>query len=244
MLLFTCMIFTFTIQAQDDTFNDIIELKNGSKLIGDLIFEDSAIVIFHFPTLKDTLTILQNTISFKRFNDGTRQYYRGGKYHYVARDFVRFSYAASFLDPSNQFDIGLGRRFTNSLSIGAGLGTSALHASGKPNRYFFALPHIFARKYLSENNISNKLYCSTKTGYAIPIRPTGNVIDYQGNVFIDLAIGIHYASRKDVKFSIELGILMQPVKSEFFDNQSDFFEIIVEKRIFLKNFLKINIEFF
>lgn len=244
MLLFTCMIFPLTILAQDDTFNDIIELKNGSKLIGDLIFEDSVKVIFHFPSLRDTLTIPQNTISFKRINDGTRQYYRGGKYHYVRRDYVRFSFAASFLDPSNQFDIGLGRRFTNSLSVGAGLGSNTLYANGSPNRYLFVLPHIFIRKYISKKHVTNKLYGSTKTGYSMPIGPTGNVIDYQGNIFIDLAAGIHYASRKDIKFSIELGILMQPIKSEFFDVQSGFFEILLEKRIFLKNFLKINIEFF
>lgn len=231
LLLTFCSLPTLVAQLTPDD-RAIIYYEDGSIFIGPIIAEDANFLTLVAIT-NDTIHINKGFIKKAFRTDKNILLHPGGKMHYTLGQFVSTSMGWGLSDnPSFDWDIILGRRLDKKWSVGLGASlsfNSVWNFRGISMDNHFVPVFAYGRYYLTHNKA--RLFAFSRLGYGFR-SSWFQFGDHTGGLHFQPGIGVHFASRKRVRFIITLSQMLQHTKG----NRVDF--------DFLSNPINIDYNFF
>ena len=204
-----------SMQAQKH-YVSTVYLKNGSMLVGDLIYltEDTVKIqilggsVFVYPTTEVENVSVDKTrkVSLKKF--------RGFKEHVVKKDgYYNITYAHfNFGKLQNQdwvtSGIGLeniiGKFITPQLGVGVGLAYTNYDVNAsKPTLPLFAEGRYFLTQKPAQP------YISMGIGYGFGLNDGQDLIESKGGIYLHPSIGIKFPTTSNAAFIVDMGYTMQ-----------------------------------
>ena len=233
LLLFFSFLSISTVFSQLTTENQaIVYYKDGSVFIGKIV-EDNATSIHIMVATGDTLHVAKKDI--KRIFRSSRDVliHRRGKMHYTSGIFVSTTMGGGLSDNASfDWDLVVGRHLNEKWSVGIGAATSTnsvWNFRGVNLDNNFIPIFAYGRYYLT--NKRARLFAFSRLGYGVR-SDWGWGDDHTGGVHIQPGVGIHFASRKALRFVITLSQMLQHTKGSRVDFD------------FLSNPINVNYNFF
>lgn len=246
LILFIALLFLFNKSyCQTEPNRVLAKYKNGLTYVGELISENGDISAIRINTM-DTIHIDRTQLS-RYYNSESALIFDNGKYIQTKGGFWDLSFgfnALGVLDSVDQrvsthLEVLYGRRLSDDLNIGVGLGFEFNEARVAGFQFDTQFTSLFAygRYYL--NRSSKRWFVFSRLGFGFPDEEAENTIVEHSSGFNTLnGIGLHFASRKRSTFHIALGFYTQKTDGrEFFlDNigneiQTDF-DILIKRLMF------------
>ena len=193
----------------------IIQTFDGSVFIGSIVQETNTKL--HFTILTgDTITLNKGLIRKIRKTSENILMHSRAKFHYTKGVFVNIQSGFGLDDNgSGQIDMTLGYRLNKRYSVGLGIGLS----------YYST---IFGGRWIETNSIplfsygryyplDSKVrpYVDLRLGWGFPNRNAFGS-DHNGGVLMQPGIGIHFASKKNLRFLLSLSQVLQHTRGDDF----------------------------
>lgn len=231
--------------AQETPINrHVISYDDGSLFIGNIVKsnqEETVVVVetgdsIHLDNKRiRRLKVIKDNVVLKQ----------RGKYFYKKGIFASFNMGSSFTeDGSGQIDLLIGYRLDERTAFGLGTG---LHLNTKNTNSLwiqndFTAVYAYGRRYFGGGNVAPFIFGNF--GYGFPIH--GEFFDnHSGGVYAQPGVGLHFASRKKIRFITSLSGYIQHTKGS--QNNRDFVfntPIEVDYSIWYSRLmLKVGIEF-
>lgn len=222
---------------------DLIFLKDGSIYIGQTLEETKDYYDFVLTT-NDTIQVLK-ALALNREN---YMYYSKFKYHKTRGFFWSVSLAlnADFNAdrPASHLEILLGHRFNKRWSMAGGTGFefNRTEIAGFQIDTQFSSYFLYNRFYFNDHK--KRFFAFNRIGFATAAETEEFVAEHTGGFMMQNGIGIHFASRKKMKFVLSLCHYMQETEGQesFIDDFGN--EISTEFDIWIhRSMIKFGIEF-
>lgn len=229
-------------QSESEQRVDILELKDGSKFVGKILYENTEYVLFYNETL-DSLELDKDKIgSIQRHKllDGPRP----APYHKESGLFAAFNFGPALSDEGlPHIDITIGNRFTKHLTAGLQFGYdfNSAGTEGLWLDYNFYNVGAYARYTFTE--MRYRPFVSAFGGYGFFVEKPW-ITNQEGGINLEPGIGIQMATSHDIKFTLSLHQYIQPAVAE--TTFPDFLNNIVIQRANItlnRTVLKLGIEF-
>lgn len=200
---------TMRLFAQADASKgSIVYNRDGSVFIGDLLEENSTQIVL-FGSTGDTIHLDKDLIRRTLIGRTDIILHNRGKYHSTKGLFASAGGGiAATYESSATLDFIVGYRKDEKFSFGAGIGYH-LHETELGSNFLinkFAPAYIYGRRYLGRSNAGPFVF--SKLGYGFPIERGFND-EYTGGVYAQPGLGLHFASRTDLKFIMSLSQYIQ-----------------------------------
>jgi len=221
--------------SQNDTFQTIVKLKDGSVFEGKLIeYKDGEFI--KIKSGNQLITINHESIkNIKHRNQNYKKVYsfkETGLYLHTSFGFLPGYASANNPVLGLNLDHSTGYQLARSMGVGLNLGIANYVPLSREVFYSLAAE---IRGYFLQQNFSP--YYLLKAGYGFTNK--GNTfIEANGGLFLNPSIGFRLGGRKSANFTTEIGLSFQ---KGYFKQQSDWWDrSIIEKDILYKRF---NIKF-
>lgn len=199
------LFFSVAAQEYDPENKSIVSYKDGSIFRGTILYVNGANLKMIIST-GDTINLQPNMIK-KIFDQSDYLVTKKDKYHYRSGvfNYTSLTFGTYNADYSAQLQTILGYRYTDRLSLGAGVALEGHDLSVSDGWFYHRYLSSFGygRYYL--NNKNWRLYTDAKMGYAFALEPNFFQRNTSKDGFIfQPGLGIHMASRN--KFKMHLGM--------------------------------------
>lgn len=204
-LLIINLFLIHSMQAQQNKNASIVYLNDGSVYVGEIIKEDIFEIVMKTKAL-DTITL--NKAFIKRTARGKKIIAVGdGKFHknkaFLAG--VEFTLHANAESSYSQLSSYFGKRIGSKFILGAGVGLTVATANDVPglwteNEFFQAFS--YGRYYFNHKKI--RLFSDMKLGWGFALDDAWRGNMSEGGFYAAPGIGIEFANRKKIKWSIKL----------------------------------------
>lgn len=192
----------------------IVQYNDGSVFIGNIVFEGTLQMKMALIT-NDTINLNKAYIKRIKRGDKNISLFESAKFHYTKGYFIALQIGGmnsdNFNNETNEFTLIGGYRFSKKLAAGLGIG------SGYNSTFSFGtwidastIPvFAYARYYPFDKKI--KPFIAGRLGWGF--RDANNFgADHTGGIYFQPEIGINFASRKRIRFTLSLGQQIQHIK--------------------------------
>lgn len=216
-LLLMCIFVTNSIIAQHNRTSSIVYLQDGSVYVGQIIQEDIFEVVMKTQAL-DTITINKAFVS-KTVRAKEIIHVQDGKYHKTEGLFGAIEMAFSYGNESHYTQLAaiFGNRMTRRFLLGGGIGLTQASINGNNigGLWFdhdFVQVFAYSRYYINDKKL--RLFGEMKLGWGFSMDNNWGGNTSQGGFYANPGIGIEFANRKKLKWSIKLSQNLQQVSSQ------------------------------
>lgn len=219
LIVMVCLVFSLTtfLQAQSKKSpDDIIHLRDGSIYKGQIIEENDE-YIYMVIIEGQTISIPQREV--KRMMNGKNYlFHNNRRFHYTKGFFwnVKLGFSVIEDEGAEHFSFLMGYRFNKRFSVGIGLGSElgTSKVGGFDVETIFASYFAEGRYYLTNNR--QRLFTYGRLGYGSGPSETNESGRHGGGFQTQGGIGIHFASRKRIRFIMSFGYHTQYTNGEQF----------------------------
>ncbi len=199
----------------------IVQYNDGSVFIGDIVSEGTLNLKMILAT-NDTINL--NKVNIERIKRGDKNIsiFEGAKFHYTKGFFMSLQLGGGFDNQTSQAVFIAGYRFNRKLA--AGLGFGAGNNSTISFRTWIDASTIpvfaYARFYPFDKRV--KPFVASSLGYGFRDNNAFGA-DHTGGLFFQPEIGVNFASRRRLRFTLSIAQQLQHISgsSFFFDQFSN-----------------------
>lgn len=208
LLFFVCCIKIYS-QQEVEFDKAIVHYKDGSVFIGNLVKQTPERVWVLLSTA-DTIRLQRSEIKKLKSSKDWIIYHKG-RFHFTKGYFGQFHFGLAEDDQFNittQINLIVGKRLDKkwSVGLGGGIETSDRKLGGDWVTHQFGTIFGYGRYYLSDSRI--RTYVDSRLGYGFDISPSW-MDPHSGGINMMPGIGLHFASKKDIKWYLGLGRYIQ-----------------------------------
>ena len=207
------VLLAMSISAQSRVDKSVIYANDGSVYIGEIISENALDIKMVIGTM-DTINLDKRYI--KKMNNPPEHIvmYEKGKYHKTGGLFLSLQLLSGFTDDDNatvNFSIISGKRLNAKWQVGLGYGVTA-NTVRLPGDFWadHEFQNVFAYGRYNIKQSKVMLFADSALGYGIAASGARWSGDYTSGVYFQPGIGIEFANRKKLKWSIKLSQYVQP----------------------------------
>jgi hypothetical protein len=213
--LLTVSLLIFCINAEAQTYEEVVYLSNGSIIRGTIIEQTKEVI--KIKIIGGSILVYQldevERITKEAINKENEEKLKRVRNMYQINDSATYYHSLTFSILMGVDDFGLiaapsfhyvfGYQYKPLIGLGVGTGIDSYNFSEIVN----IIPlYLEARGYLYEEPFSP--YYSVKLGYGFPLQTT-QILEASGGLMVNPKIGFRLPSRTNVAFVIELGALIQ-----------------------------------
>lgn len=190
-----------------------MQLKDGSIFRGTKI-DESGYHVEMVLAVGDTVIFDKDEVAgITTYDTSTSPSYKGDRYHKTEGLFVHVSYAfrSYNAEVTNKGDITFGKRLSEKLQLGLGIGVTQSDAAITQNTWVFTTfvnPYAYGRYYINQNNV--RPFAEVKAGYGFSTRER----NHSSGVYFEPGIGVQAASRSKFKWNVGLSFYYQPTSGQ------------------------------
>jgi hypothetical protein len=209
------VLIAFTLYSQNrDTYNDLIVLKNGSKLYGSIIdyrvggqvqikLENGSILTFNDDVVTKIEIAGKNTKAEREYQFSTSTIYHNFGIKIIPGNDV--------ISDEPRYGTGLeyniGYRFSNLALLGGGI--AAEYFNYGFNEFFFPVYMDFT-SFFRKSPVSP--FFRLQGGYSMLYTNSDNVIDKTGGIMINPALGIKFQGNYGINYTLDVNFKYQQAK--------------------------------
>lgn len=212
--LFLCILFiaamnSYSFCQSEKTDRSYVFLYDGSVYIGEILSEDIFEITLQTVALK---TITLNKAYIKKTIAGPNVLVtKNGKYHKTSPYFLTADWMAGSSARGEgiaQLSLIAGQRIKNRTEVGLGLGisTSSSRANDAWRDHGFLNLFAYGKRYLNDKTI--RPFVDIKAGWSVGLG-SGWGGEFSGGLYLNPGIGIQFANRKKMKWSLRLSQTIQ-----------------------------------
>lgn len=245
-------IMNYTYSQQNDNHPDKVTLRDGSTIIGQLVFSDDEIIMIQIGQSEEIISIRRDEVVKLLENEEKMYYYHKGKFDYLKGQFLQISGGLGFgFSGSGHINLQYARMISPRFSLGPGIGFASLNIREQFVSHQFADTYLYTRYNLSTMRKPNKWYLAGRTGYAFSIsRNSPGILNYGSGIVGELGFGLHWSSKRKTKCSLELAYRFQRATGRL-DNSIQFIHqdpsqiyTVSQDRTFVRNMIRFNIDIY
>lgn len=192
----------------------IVQYNDGSVFIGDILFEGTLNMKMILST-NDTVNLNKAYIKRIKRGDKNISLFGGAKFHYTEGFFMSLQFGGmnsnDFSNETSEFSFIGGYRFNKKLAAGLGFG------AGYNTTFSFGtwidastIPvFAYARFYPFDKKV--KPFVAGRLGWGFPDNNAWGG-DHTGGLYFQPEIGINFASRRRIRFTLSIGQQIQHIK--------------------------------
>lgn len=193
--------------------NTRIQLKDGSIFRGEKIDETGYHIEMIIATGDTVIFDKNNVVGITDLDFTNTILFKTNRYHKKEGIFVHVSYGLRSYNAevTNKGDMTFGKRLSEKMQLGFGLGITQSDALITQNTWVFTTfvnPYIYGRRYINQNNF--RPFVDAKMGYGFSTRER----NHSGGVYLEPGIGIQAASRGKFKWNMGLSFYYQATEGQ------------------------------
>ncbi len=217
-VLFATLLFEAFAQFSESPPDCILQLRDGSVLVGHLVGEDPPKILFEIAT-GDTIAIWQALIRRQRSLLEGLSIYRAGRYQFTRGIFGQIAAGVTSGEWSGgtHLHLAAGKRITPRLAAGLGVGLDELY--GGATFTYHNLITLYALGRYELNMAKTRLVGNLRLGYGFKYGDSGRAwpLDYRarGGLYVSPSLALRFATRGRVKWGLEWYMHLQRTTSHY-----------------------------